>query len=251
MGAADLTLIAAVGLLAGVVNVVAGAGSLLSYPVLLAVGLPPLAANVTNDLGIVPGNLSGVIGVRESLTGQRGLLLRLVPRAAVSSLLGAALLLLLPGAAFAWLAPPLLLTASGLTLFQPWLIAHTAHRRGRGRSRAMDAAINLTALYGGYFGTCVGLMFMATLGAFLDDQPARLNALKTVLQLVANGFAAVVFALLAPVHWSVVAAMSAGTVLGGRLGAGVVRHLPASTLRIAIATIGIAASIWLALQRIA
>jgi uncharacterized membrane protein YfcA len=251
MGATDLTLIAAVGLLAGIVNVVAGAGSLLSYPVLLAVGLPPFAADITNDLGVVPGNLSGVIGLWDSLGGQRGLLLSLVPGAAVSSLLGAALLLLLPGAAFTWVAPPLLLIASALTLCQPWLIAHTARRRGRSPSRAMNAAISLTALYGGYFGTCIGLMFMATLGAFIDDQPARLNALKTVLQLVSNGFAAVLFALLTPIHWTAVAAMATGALLGGRLGAGVARHLPGSTTRILIATIGIAASIWLTWQRIA
>jgi uncharacterized membrane protein YfcA len=245
---AQILLIAAVGLIAGAANVVAGAGSLLTYPILVALGLPPLAANVTNDLGIVPGNVSGVIGVRDGLRGQAPLLRALVPRAVLGSLIGAGLLLIAPTSAFTWIAPPLLLVASALTLAQPALARRSANRPDR--RRALHAVVDLGSVYGGYFGTGIGLVFMAALGVFVDESPARLNAVKTVLQLVSNGLAGIVFALVAPVHWPVAAALAGGTLTGGPFGARLTRVIPASGLRCVIATIGLAAAAWLLLQRL-
>jgi uncharacterized protein len=239
----ELALIAAGGVLAGAANVLAGAGSLLTYPLLIAVGLPPIAANVTNDIGVVPGNMSGVVGVREGLRGQGPLLRTAVPVALAGSLLGAVLLLEVPGSAFAWVAPPLLFLASVLTLAQPALARRAAERPGR--PRVLRTVIGATATYGGYFGTGIGLIFMGALSVFVDDSPAHLNSVKNVLQCVTNGLAGVVFAFVAPVHWELAAALAAGTLAGAQLGARWTRQISPQTLRIVIATIGMAAALWL------
>lgn len=250
MDLTEIAVIVAVGVAAGTANVVAGAGSLLTFPILVAVGLPPLAANVTNDIGVVAGNVSGIVGVRDSLRRQHGLLWALVPRAVLGSLVGAALLLVFPSGAFAWVAPPLLLGSSALTLAQPALarrIAHDAsYRRG-----ALHRTIEATSVYGGYFGTGIGLVFMAALGIFVDEAPAQLNAVKTVLQLVSNGVAGIVFALVAPVHWPVAAALAAGTLVGGRAGAWTAERISPDALRATIATIGLGASVLLLIQQLA
>jgi uncharacterized membrane protein YfcA len=248
MAPAEMILIACVGVIAGVANTVAGAGSLLTYPILIACGLPPLAANVTNDIGIVPGNLSGALGLRDVLRDQRPLLRTLVPRAALGALLGAIVVLLAPGGAFGWVAPPLLLLASLLTLAQPALIRRT--QQGSGEQRGLHAAIDATSVYGGYFGTGIGLIYIATLGAFVNESATRLNAVKTVLQLTANGLAGVVFILVAPVHWPAAAALAVGTLGGGSLGARVSRHIPPALLRKLIASLGALAAVWLMSRQI-
>ena len=239
-----IAIMAAAGIVVGAVNVLAGAGSLLSYPALVALGLSPLAANVTNDIGVVPGNVSGMLGVREDLRGQGAMLWRLIPRSVAGSLIGAGLLLIAPSSAFSWVAPPLLLLASGLTLAQPVLI-----RRARAANLAsqgvFNRAIELTSLYGGYFGTGIGLIFIATLGIFVDETPARLNALKTVLQLISNAIAGVVFVFAAPVRWPLAAALAAGTLTGGVFGARAIKHVSPNGLRAIVAVVGIAASAWL------
>jgi uncharacterized membrane protein YfcA len=245
----EIVVIVAAGVVAGAANVLAGAGSLLTYPILVAVGLSPLAANVTNDLGIVPGNISGVIGVREGLRGQRRLLWTLVPRAAAGSLVGAALLLLVPAGAFGWVSPPLLLLASVLTLAQPAIVART-QSIDLGGTAPLRRTVELTSVYGGYFGTGIGLVFMAILGIFIDETPARLNSLKTVLQLVSNGIAGIVFAFVAPVHWPLAAALAAGTLIGGQLGARAIRHVSPAALRTTVAVVGILAAAWLFGQRL-
>ncbi len=249
MSPLEIVVIAAAGIVAGAVNVIAGAGSLLTYPILVAVGLGPLAANVTNDIGVVPGNLSGTLGVRAELRGQRAILWRLVPRAMAGSLVGAGLLLAVPSSAFSWVAPPLLLIASALTLTQPLLIRRGggtgAHRRG-----VLNRTIELTSVYGGYFGTGIGLVFMATLGIFVDETPARLNALKTVLQLISNGIAGIVFVFAAPVRWPLAAALALGTITGGQLGSRWVQRISPTALRTIVAVVGIAAAGWLFARQI-
>jgi hypothetical protein len=248
MGAPEVVAVLFAGVVAGAINVVAGAGSLLTYPILVVVGMPPLIANVTNDLGIAPGNLSGAIGLRAELSGQHELLRAVVPRAMLGSLIGATALLLAPGSAFAWVAPPLLLLASGLTLGQPALARRPRVRRRRGRM--LHASVNATSVYGGYFGTGIGLMFMAVLGVFRDETPAQLNAVKTILQLVSNGLAGVLFALLAPVDWPAAAALACGSIIGGQVGVRIARHVSAPMLRTIVATVGIAASAWLASRQL-
>jgi hypothetical protein len=249
MNLIEIAVVLAAGVVAGTANVVAGAGSLLTFPILVALGLPPLTANVTNDIGVVPGNLSGLVGVRERLRGQGGLLWALVPRAMLGSLAGAALLLVFPSGAFAWVAPPLLLASSALTLAQPALARRVAHNASSRRG-ALHRIVEATAVYGGYFGTGIGLVFMAVLGIFVDETPARLNAVKTALQLVSNGVAGVVFALVAPVHWSVAAALAAGTLGGGQAGAWAANRISPDALRATIAAIGVAAALWLLVQQI-
>jgi uncharacterized protein len=244
----ELIAIAFAGVLAGAVNTIAGAGSLLSYPLMVAFGIPPLAANVTNDLGVVPGNITGAYAMRERLRGQRALLRRLVPRAIVGSLIGAALLLLIAGGAFGWVAPPLLLCASVMTLAQPALIRWSQGIAG-GR-RIFHATINLVAVYGGYFGTGIGLLFMAVLGMFVDEDTRDLNAAKTLLQLLANGVAGIVFAFVADVRWPVAAAMAIGSLAGGRLGGTLADRISADGLRTVVGVIGIGAAIWLLARQI-
>jgi uncharacterized protein len=244
----ELIAIAAAGVIAGAVNTIAGAGSLLSYPLLVAFGIPPVAANVTNDIGVIPGNLAGVISLRKRLLNQPGLLRRLVPRAVIGSLIGAALLLIVPGGAFGWAAPPLLFLASVLTLLQTRLI-HWSERLEGGDS-IFHATISLVSVYGGYFGTGIGLLFMATLGVFIDEDAKDLNAIKTLLQLLSNGVAGIVFAFAANVHWPAAAAMAVGSAIGGRGGALVADRIPAETLRRLVAVIGIAAAVWLLIRQL-
>lgn len=244
----ELICIAVGGVAAGAVNTVAGAGSLLTYPVLVGFGLAPVAANVTNDLGVLAGNATGLVGLRHHFRGQRELLNRLVPRAAIGSLVGAALLLLAPAAAFAWAAPPLLLLASLVTLTQPAVIRWTS--RLRGGHHVFHLTIDLVAVYGGYFGTGIGLLFMATLGLFIEDTPHRLNAVKTLLQLLANGVAGVIFAFAAQVHWDVAAAMALGALGGGRVGVLIAGRVRAPTLRAVVAVVGVGAAAWLFADRL-
>jgi uncharacterized membrane protein YfcA len=236
----DLLSVSAVvgaGVLAGMVNTIAGAGSLLTFPVLVAVGLTPLAANVTNDLGVLPGNISGAVGFREELRGQRRLLLRLIPLSSGASLLGAVLLLAFPARAFEVVAPVLLLLASAITLAQPALarLARDSHRDGQGPLWASIAAISA---YGGYFGTGIGVLFFAALGVFVEETPPRLNATKQVLALVCNGVAGILFAFVAPVDWWLVLILGVSSFAGGPLGVRASRVIPAHVLRVVIATAG-------------
>lgn len=243
-----MTVVAATGFVAGAVNTIAGAGSLLTYPVLVGLGLSPLAANVTNDIGVIPGNMSGAFGLRTSLRGQAPLLRELIPRVVVGSLLGAGLLLLAPASAFAWAAPPLLLLASALTLAQPWLARRSPPESGH--RRRFHLAIEAISLYGGYFGTGIGLLFMATLGLFVNRSTHRLNAIKTILQLLSNALAGVVFAFLAPVHWTIAAFLAGGGIVGGQAGAWLAGRIPAGALRAIVAVIGIGAGAWLLARQV-
>ncbi len=245
----DLIAIAFAGLLAGAVNAIAGAGSLLTYPVLIAFGIPPVAANVTNDIGVVPGNISGTIAMRARLRPQGDLLRQLVPRAAIGAVIGAVLLLALPGAAFGWVAPPLVFLASVLTLAQPSLIRWS--KRVKGGRRLFHTTVDLVAVYGGYFGTGIGLLFMATLGIFVDEDAQDLNAVKTLLQLISNGVAGIIFVFFATVHWPAALAMAVGSLIGGRVGALIADHISAPTLRTVVAVIGLLAAVWLFVRQVA
>jgi uncharacterized protein len=245
----DLLAVAGAGLVAGAVNTIAGAGSLLSFPVLVAVGLSPLAANVTNDIGIVPGNASGVISLRADLTGQKPLLRTILPLAAAGSLLGGTLLLIAPARVFQLAAPILLFLGSLVTAAQPRL---TKRITGAGQSRQgwLRASITAVAVYGGYFGTGIGVLFVAVLGLFVPDSLKRLNATKTLLQFMANAIAGVLFAFTAPVHWSAALALGVSSSLGAPVGGRLARFIPASRLRQVICVIGVGASCYLLAQQI-
>ena len=216
----------------------AGSGSLLTFPTLLALGYSPLVANVSNTVGLVFGNVSGAVGYRRELGGQRRRALELGACSLVGGLGGAVLLLALPRFVFKLVVPALIL----LLLLQPRLARRRASGPPAGPGRlALPASILATGVYGGYFGAAQGVMLMAALGVFLDDSLQRLAGLKNVLASVANGAAAVVFIAYAPVAWAPALVIAVSSVLGGQLGAGVGRKLPPAALRAVIVAGGLAA----------
>ncbi|WP_380168166.1 sulfite exporter TauE/SafE family protein [Jannaschia sp. R86511] len=254
----DLLIAALAGIAAGTINTIVGSGTLISFPLLLAIGLPPLTANITNNLGLVPGSFTGAWGYRRELVGQRGRIMRLLPASVVGGLVGAVLLLVLPESAFQAVVPVLIAVALILVVVQPRLQAGLRRRReaaaadgaaldarGRHHDRYL-AAVPITAatgVYGGYFGAAQGVLLMGGLGAVLDEDLQRLNGLKNLLSGSVNAVAAVVFVLVAPerVVWPVVAAVAVGSVLGGLIGARIGRRLPSVLLRGVIVVVGVVA----------
>jgi uncharacterized membrane protein YfcA len=233
------------GLLAGAVNAVAGGGSLLVFPALLAVGFPPLAANVTNSVAQWPGYLGIVVGARHDLAGQRRRILLTSAVAVAGSALGCALLLVLPGSVFDTIVPVLVLLASALMALGPqlkrWIGAPEPGAPDRGA--ALLPAVFVAAVYGGYFGGALGVILIATLSLCANDGLVRLNALKGVLSLVIATVTVVIFAFGAPVDWLAVALLAPTTLIGGYLGAKVARRLPENVLRWAVVLLGVAVGI--------
>jgi uncharacterized membrane protein YfcA len=238
----DLLGVAGAGVFAGAVNTIAGAGSLVTYPVLVALGLSPLSANVTNDIGVVPGNITGALGFRAEFQGQGPLLRRVLPVAAAGSVLGAVILLIAPEQTFQQVVPVLLVLASVLTAVQPMLVKRL-QRDGQAPRGMLATGVAAIAVYGGYFGTGIGLLFFAVLGLFVDDLPRRLNASKQLLALICNGLAGVIFvAVVAPVNWPAAAVLAVSSGAGGPLGARLSRYIPATALRIVVSTVGVLAA---------
>ena len=249
MGGAEALAIFAAAVAAGGINAVVGSGSLITFPTLLAFGFPAVIANVSNNVGLVSGNVSGAFGYRRELAGQRGRLVRLGVLAAAGSLAGAILLLSLPASAFTLIVPVLILISCVLVIIQPRLNAWMAARRARRqpgrqaeRSPVLAAGVLVSGAYGGYFGAAQGVLVIGLLGSFLDDDLQRINAAKNVLVTVVNGTAAVVFILFAQVNWIVVLLIASGSTAGGLLGARLGRRLPPLALRILVATIGVIAA---------
>lgn len=238
-------LIVLAGLGAGIVNGVAGGGTLISFPVLLALGYPALTANVTNTVGIWPGYLGGVAGFREEIGDQRATVRTLAPVAVVGAIVGAVLLLTTSQAAFQEAAPWLVLLASALFAFQPLLrrlLADVGHDHPT-RRMLMFGGTFLASVYGGYFGAAMGVMFMAILGLALPDTLPRTSGLRTILSVLVNGVAAVAFMIAASLAWTVVALLAAGSLVGGWIGAHLARHLPAPVFRVLVVAIGLATGI--------
>ncbi|HET9050474.1 MAG TPA: sulfite exporter TauE/SafE family protein [Candidatus Dormibacteraeota bacterium] len=245
------------GFVAGSVNSVAGGGSLLTFPTLLALGYPALQANVTNTVGVFPGNLGGVTGYRRELAGQRDILVRCFAAGMAGSVLGSALLLHTSEAAFRRVVPWLIVVASAVVLMQPLLTrrlrAMLGARGGEGAGRrgaglAAPAAVGILSVYGGYFGAAVGVMLIAALVLFHVDTLQRINALKTALTLAVNGTSSLVFAFFAPVAWGPAATIATGTIAGGYAGAGLARRLPDTGLRAAMVAIGVTAAVVVAVR---
>ena len=236
------------GIAAGTINTVVGSGTLITFPTLLAVGVPPVTANVSNTLGLVPGSLSGAIGYRRELAGQTRRLLRLGSASVLGGVTGALLLLTLPSAAFELIVPVLIALGLVLVLVQPALSRRVAARaESRGIERPEDGAawvlglIYLAGVYGGYFGAAQGVLLMAILGVGLSETMQRNNASKNVLAMMVNLVAAIVFIAVAEMDWTAVGLIAAGSVLGGAIGAKVGRLLPAWALRTFIVLVGLAA----------
>jgi uncharacterized membrane protein YfcA len=235
------------GMWAGTINTVVGSGTLVSFPILVAVGLPPVTANVSNTIGLVPGSATGAWGYRRELSGQVHRLRWLMPATTLGGVLGAVLLLRLPSAAFEAVVPVLIALGVLLVVFGPRIQRAVAdHHASRGGVPDRGAwwvwpAVFGTGVYGGYFGAAQGVLLMAIFGIGIEDDVQRHNALKNVLAALVNGVAAVVFIVVADVDWRAVLILAVGAVLGGIIGAAVGRRLPPALLRGVIVVVGVVA----------
>jgi uncharacterized membrane protein YfcA len=232
------------GIWAGTINTVVGSGTLVSFPVLLAVGLPPVTANVSNTIGLFPGSFVGAYGYRRELSGQRSRVIVLGAASVIGGVVGAILLLQLPADAFNAIVPVLIVLALVLVIFgkqiTKWLGA-----RGKGATATVGPALWIvtlgTGIYGGYFGAAQGVLLMAFLGLFLAESLQRQNALKNILAGLVNLVAAIVFVATTHVDWAAAGLVAAGSILGGLLGARIGRRLSPAVLRATIVIVGIAA----------
>ena len=227
---------------AGFVNTLAGSGTLITFPTLLAFGVPPVTANVSNNIGLVPGAASGVVGWRRELIGQRARVLRLAPASLLGGVTGAVLLLALPASAFQAIVPALIAIGVLLVAFQPVLMrGATAPHRTRGEAWWLWPGVAATGVYGGYFGAAQGVLLMGLLGLGTDDDLHRDNALKNVLATLVNAVAATIFIFAADVDWLIVVLIAGGSVVGALVGAKVGRRMPAYLLRGFIVVVGLTA----------
>jgi uncharacterized membrane protein YfcA len=257
----------AAGVAAGTINTVVGSGTLITFPTLLAFGYPPVLANVSNNVGLVPGGVSGVYGYRSELGGQRRRLIRLGSASVGGGLVGAILLLTLPQSAFKAIVPALIGVALVMVVIQPRLAKWVAERQraraavatadGAGADAAVVPAapaaqeaiggpvlwvlVFLAGIYGGYFGAAQGVLLIGMLGIALNDSLQRINATKNVLAGLVNGLAAIVFIIATHIDWGVAGLIAAGSIIGGQIGARVGRRLPPWGLRLVIVCVGIVA----------
>lgn len=240
-------LLVAAGILGGLTGSIAGLASVATYPALLLVGLPPVTANVTNTVALVFNGVGSIWGSRPELAGQGKLLARIIPFAAVGGVAGAVLLLSTPAEGFEDLVPLLLAFASLAILLpvRPRRDAPTSQRRHVANLILQGAAVFAVCIYGGYFGAAAGVLLLALFLRVGRETLAHANADKNVILGVANGVAAVIFAVFAPVQWPAVLALGAGCLLGSRLGPVVVRHAPDKPMRVAIGIAGIALAVTL------
>jgi uncharacterized membrane protein YfcA len=244
MGIGEVLAIALAGLAAGTINTVVGSGTLITFPVLLAFGYAPVTANVSNTVGLVPGSLSGAVGYRRELVGQRVHAVRLGVASVLGGATGAVLLLVLPASAFEAIVPVFIALALAMVVLQPRLNAMLAKRsKGSGRSERIVtlAALYATGVYGGYFGAAQGILLLGILGLALAQDLHRTNALKNVLAGLVNGVAALFFVVAAHVEWGPAGILACTSMLGGQIGARYGRRLPARALRALIVVVGVTA----------
>jgi uncharacterized membrane protein YfcA len=247
MSAPDIVAVVAAGMAAGAINVLVGSGTLITFPVLLAVGYAPVTANVSNTIGLVPGSVAGAIGYRRELEGQKSRAIRLGTMTFVGAIAGAVALLVLPPGAFKAIVPVFIVIALVLIVLQPRLNKAIAARREReaalgeapGEGPAVRAAVFGTGIYGGYFGAAQGIILIGFLGVTLPDDLQRVNALKNVLAGLANLVAGVIFVFAAHVAWLAAALIAVGSVVGGALAGRYGRRIPAPVLRWIIVAVGI------------
>ncbi len=240
----SVVLFALAGFAAGAINAAAGGGSLISFPALIAVGYPPLSANVTNNLAVAPGYVTGAVGYRRGLSCQRRRIVPLAIAGAVGSLIGVALILASSQEAFEGVVPFLVLAACALLAAQPAITRRLGERPGVGALVGQT----LVGAYGGYFSAALGVAVLAALGVFFEDTLQRLNALKALLQLVIGAVSAIGYALVTPVEWAAVAIIAPAGVVGGEVGARLAQRVSDRVLRTGIVAYGVVAAIWLLLR---
>ncbi|WP_030442810.1 sulfite exporter TauE/SafE family protein [Actinoplanes subtropicus] len=241
MDLSHVLLLVVAGVAAGGVNAIAGGGSLITFPSLIAAGLPTVDANVTNSVSVFPGYVSSVFGSRADLRGQGRRVRAILPTSLVGSAGGCALLLLTPARAFELVVPFLVLGAAATLAFQERLRGLVGHPRAMSKKRAfltLQVVVFVGAIYGGYFGAALGVMYVAALALVLDEPLKRINALKNVLSASVGLVTVVVFAVFAHVHWGAVLVLAPATLLGGYVGAKLARRLPSRVLRYLIVTFG-------------
>jgi uncharacterized membrane protein YfcA len=246
--AAEQLAVVAAGVGAGMLTSTVGVASLLSFPVLLALGLPPVVANVSNTLGLIAGSLSGSFGYRRELKVQPRLIWFVVVTCTAGSVVGAVLLLCLPPGVFEAAVPWLIILACMTVGVQPWIGRWIRRNDAPGGTRARLSAgttvfAALTGVYGGYFGAGAGVMMMAVLSLGLDLDLRVVNALKTLALMVANVVAGLIFVFVADVDFTVAGLLAAGSLLGGYVGAHIGRRLPPTLLRVLIITAGLTTAI--------
>lgn len=244
MTAWQALLVFAAGIFAGTINTVVGSGTLLTFPVLLGVGLSPVTANVSNTLGLAPGSAVGAWGYRRELAGQGGRALRLGVASVLGGIAGAVLLLTLPPGAFKAIVPVLIVLALLLVVFGPRLtraLDGTRHQPSERVTPTLWLLIFGTGVYGGYFGAAQGVLLMGIMGLLVADTLQRLNGLKNVLAGLVNAVAAVIFMFTGHMDWAAAGLIAGGSILGALLGARIGRRLPAPALRAVIVAVGIAA----------
>lgn len=243
-------LLVVVGFLSGAINAVAGGGSLLVFPALLATGMPPLVANVTNSVAQGPGFVGAAIGQREDLKGSSRRLWLTSAAAVVGSAIGCVLLMVLPGKVFDAVVPALIALSAVLMAFQnvirKWL--GTPDESAPDRTVLLVLGIFFASIYGGYFGGARSVILIAILVLAVTDSMRRLNALKSWLGMIGSAVTLVVYALIAPVDWMAVLMLVPTTVLGGYVGGKVAQKLPATLLRYLVVVIAAGVAIYMVLD---
>jgi uncharacterized protein len=247
----ELLAILAAGFWAGMINTVVGSGTLVTFPVLLLVGYPPLVANVSNNIGLVGGNISGSIGYRTELAGRGRAVKRLLPASALGGITGALLLLVLPASAFRAIVPVLVAIGLVMVVFGPPLqrrltrshVESEDAARPPGRRAGLLVGTFVLGVYGGYFGAAQGVLLVGLLSVLTTDPLQTLNGVKNVLVTAVNGLAAVTFMVVSwhSVNWVVVLIIAVGATLGGVAGARFGRRLSPRWLRAVIVVVGLAA----------
>jgi len=244
MDVGEVVAIALAGLAAGAINTVVGSGTLITFPVLLAFGYAPVTANVSNTIGLVPGSVSGAIGYRRELEGQRQRAIRLGVMSLIGGALGAALLLILPASAFKAIVPVFIAIALVLVVVQPKINAWLAHRERRGDGEGGIVTpiwVFACGVYGGYFGAAQGILLLGLLGITLPQSLQRTNALKNILTAIVNGVAGAYFAIAAHPAWAPAGIIAVASMIGGQIGAHYGRRLHPVALRGLIVVVGVSA----------
>lgn len=241
------------GVAVGAINAIAGAGSLITFPALIAFGFNPLAANVTNCVGVVAGNVSATVAFRRELRAQAPAVWRMLVATSLGSIAGGIILLKLPSRSFDVIAPVLVAIGAALTLFQPWLAQRIRTHRSRGKGHARGLVFQLLlffiALYGGYFGSGIGLLFFAVLSMrYADRSVHQVDGLKSVLQGLSNGCAGLLFCFWGPVSWPAAIVLMLSGLVGGPIGVALARRIPARPLRMTIGVCGLIAALWIGLR---
>ena len=232
---------------AGAINALAGGGTLITFPMLIALGVPAVSANVTNTVALCPGYLGGTLAQKKDLQGQSKRLWFVLPAAIVGGVVGGFLLLQTGEKLFKDLVPYLILLASGLLAIQDpvraWLTRRMGQGQGTGREKLSWLPVGLASIYGGYFGAGLSVIVLSALGLTINDTMTRLNALKQAIAFAVNVAAAIFFVFSGLVNWPVALVMAVGALLGGTLGGKLAGRVKPSTLRWIVVTLGVLLSI--------